>query len=100
MDESDAQSCNRAGPADDCVAHAEGSKLPANETEGGADTTMDASDEWTRDEDRIMLEQIQCGFATDVELVGTVLRSGRLPKRRVSEIKERFEFLMDIIANL
>lgn len=65
-----------------------------------ADMSICESDEWTRDEDKIILEQIQCGFASDDELVGTLLRSGRLPKRTAPEISERFAFLMDIIANL
>lgn len=55
---------------------------------------------WTRDEDKIVLEQIKCGFTSAEELVTTLFFSGHLPHRSAMEIRDRFTFLMDIINNL
>lgn len=82
-------------------------KTDVDEEDDDADETADdraptdgESELWSRDEDKIVLEQIKCGFASDEELVQTLLFSGQLPNRRADEIRDRFTFLMDIIANL
>lgn len=54
---------------------------------------------WSRDEDKIVLEQIKMGFTSEEELVQT-LQTDQLPRRSLTEIQDRFRFLMDIIANL
>lgn len=58
-----------------------------------------ASDQWSRDEDKIVLEQIKMGFSNEDNLVLTLHRE-KLPNRTYSEIYDRFKFLMDVIANL
>lgn len=55
---------------------------------------------WSREEDKIVLEQIKCGFGSGEELVQALLAAGQLPNRTAGEIYDRFTFLMDIIANL
>lgn len=54
---------------------------------------------WSRDEDKIVLEQIKMGFTNEENLVLTLHRE-KLPNRSYSEIYDRFKFLMDVIANL
>lgn len=54
---------------------------------------------WSRDEDKIVLEQIKMGFSNEENLVLTLHRE-KLPNRSYSEIYDRFKFLMDVIANL
>ncbi|KAG4065234.1 hypothetical protein HA402_012676 [Bradysia odoriphaga] len=61
-------------------------------------TASTASTTWSRDEDKLVLEQIKMGFTNEENLVLTL--HTKLPKRSYSEIFERFTFLMDIIANL
>lgn len=55
---------------------------------------------WSRDEDKIVLEQIKMGFTNEENLVLTLHREDKLPNRSYSEIFERLKFLMDVIANL
>lgn len=54
---------------------------------------------WSRDEDKIVLEQIKMGFTNEETLVLT-LHEEKLPNRSYNEIYDRFKFLMDVIANL
>lgn len=54
---------------------------------------------WSRDEDKIVLEQIKMGFTNEENLVLTLHRE-KLPNRSYGEIYDRFKFLMDVIANL
>lgn len=61
-------------------------------------TASTASTTWSRDEDKLVLEQIKMGFTNEENLVQTL--HTKLPNRSYSEIFERFTFLMDIIANL
>lgn len=62
-------------------------------------STSNATSVWSRDEDKLVLEQIKMGFANEDDLVKT-LHVEKLPNRSYSEIYDRFKFLMDVIANL
>lgn len=53
---------------------------------------------WSRDEDKLVLEQIKQGFSTENELI-EVLES-QLNGRAYQEIYDRFKFLMAVIAEL
>lgn len=54
---------------------------------------------WSRDEDKLVLEEIKLGFTNEENLVRT-LHEEKLPSRSYSEIYDRFKFLMEVIANL
>lgn len=60
---------------------------------------VDPVSSWSRDDDKLMLEQIKMGFTSEEDLVRT-LQTEQFPTRNLQEIHERFIFLMDIIANL
>lgn len=50
---------------------------------------------WTRDEDKLILEVIECGVTDECELVGNV--QGQLERRTHREIVERYGFLMEVM---
>ncbi|XP_058449807.1 uncharacterized protein LOC131429599 [Malaya genurostris] len=50
---------------------------------------------WTRDEDKIILEEIKNGFSTVDELVKRI--EGKIENRQLSEIERRYEFLMEVL---
>lgn len=56
---------------------------------------------WSRDEDKVVLEEIKLGgFLTEDDFVKRIQLRELLPDRSFCEILDRFKFLMDIIANL
>ncbi len=68
-------------------------------TETTTASPVNTSNTWSRDEDKLVLEQIKMGFTNEENLVQT-LHTEKLPNRSYSEIFDRIKFLMDIIANL
>lgn len=87
-----------------CNAHASSNTIddhidsPASDDADDAEK-VDSLPSWSREEDKILLEQIKMGFTSEEDLVRT-LQTEQLPKRNLLEIHNRFAFLMDIIANL
>lgn len=56
--------------------------------------------QWSRDEDKIVLEAIKNGFSSEDDLVQQLEQNDDLNDRTGDEIRERFTFLMDVILNL
>lgn len=96
-----ADAVETAPVTDDAAAAAAASTTLAEikaESANDSGSTMEMLS-WSRDEDKIVLEQIKMGFTSEEELVQT-LQTDQLPRRSLTEIQGRFRFLMDIIANL
>lgn len=53
---------------------------------------------WSRDEDKLVLEQIKQGFSSENELIEVLV--SKLVGRTYEAIYDRFKFLMDVIAKL
>lgn len=51
--------------------------------------------DWTRDEDKVILVEIKSGYITVDELVDRI--SAKIEGRNSTEIKHRYEFLMDVL---
>ncbi|KAL7035582.1 hypothetical protein ACKWTF_008455 [Chironomus riparius] len=53
---------------------------------------------WTREEDKLILEEIKNGFSNADELIKTLCE--KLESRDDCQIRERFEFLLNFVTNL
>lgn len=53
---------------------------------------------WTRDEDRLLLEQIKSGVNSNPDLLEKI--SDRFPDRRIADIEARIQFLLDFLNKL
>lgn len=69
-----------------------------NEKSNDNDNVIDGKTIWTREEDKLILEQIQLGFNSEEELF--IILQEKLTNRNYIEISERFKFLMDFLNTL
>lgn len=94
---------NNANVTSSCNDHASSNTIndyiDSPESEDDDEEEEELLSSWSRDEDKILLEQIKMGFTSEEDLVLT-LQTEQLPNRNLQEIHDRFTFLMDIIANL
>ncbi|XP_055636041.1 uncharacterized protein LOC129775376 [Toxorhynchites rutilus septentrionalis] len=72
--------------------------LPENKTEACEPKEKSSTHCWTRDEDKVILEEIKSGYSTVDELVDRIGR--KIENRNFSEIKDRYEFLMDVLKKV
>ncbi|KAJ6646294.1 GON-4-like protein, partial [Pseudolycoriella hygida] len=85
---------NRPSSSDETTAIEIVKTEPNAKTVTSASSTPDASNTWSREEDKLVLEQIKMGFTNEENLVQT-LHLEKLPNRTHDEIYDRFKFLMD-----
>ncbi|XP_058822875.1 uncharacterized protein LOC131684212 [Topomyia yanbarensis] len=77
------KSSSDALPADEKIDEAESSDSNSIQTS------------WTRDEDKVILEEIKHGFSSVDELIQRI--GGKIEGRHPSEIESRYEFLMEVL---
>lgn len=62
------------------------------------DTVNKTMSVWTRDEDRLLLEQIKSSVNTNIDIVEGI--SHKFPERRIEDVEGRIEFLLDCLNKL
>ncbi|XP_049534014.1 uncharacterized protein LOC125950247 [Anopheles darlingi] len=99
-EESTIVSANEEDPSDDPALFRNGSEPERTTAVATAAVLMPVPDvtSWTREEDKIILEEMKNGYSTVESFVQTI--ASKLTERSGEQIRNRFEFLLEVLLKV
>lgn len=73
---------------------------PTQETDAKVDAAAEAAEKisWSRDEDRLLLEEIKNGLDDNIENISAIAH--RFPNKTADQLRDRVDFLIDFLTKL